>query len=138
MRQYKQAMRSAGDMERRAKAVLEAWLPGRVTVEHLDGNAAGDLVVRDGRMTLVVEVKRLADPGWLRGSFEQVRETARRVGRNVVPVVAVPFMGEGGRRLCQEAEMSWFDLCGNADISAPGLRIYVEGKANIFKRPGRP
>ena len=131
-------MRSAGDMESRAKALLEAWLPGQVKVEHLDGDAGGDLVVRDGRMTLVVEVKRLADPGWLRGAFEQVREAARRVGRNVVPVVAVPFMGEGGRRLCQEAEMSWFDLCGNADISAPGLRIYVEGKANIFKRAGRP
>ena len=131
-------MRSAGDLEAQAKAILEAWLRGDVKIERLDGDAGCDMVVRDGRTTLAVEVKRLADPAWLRGAFEQVRGAARRVGRNVVPVVAVPFMGEGGRRLCQEAEMSWFDLCGNADISAPRLRIYVEGKTNIFKRPGRP
>jgi hypothetical protein len=47
-------------------------------------------------------------------------------------------MGEVGRRLCEEANVSWFDLSGNAHIVAPGLRIHVEGKPNLFKRPGRP
>lgn len=34
--------------------------------------------------------------------------------------------------------LSWLDLSGNADIHAPGLRIFVEGKPNRFASAGRP
>jgi hypothetical protein len=47
-------------------------------------------------------------------------------------------MTDAGRRLCNEAGVSWFDLSGNADIRGPGVRVYVEGKPNRFKRRGRP
>jgi hypothetical protein len=47
-------------------------------------------------------------------------------------------MGEVGKRLCEEADVSWFDLSGNAHIVAPGLRILIEGKPNRFLRRGRP
>jgi len=57
---------------------------------------------------------------------------------NAVPVVAVPYMGDLGKRLCAEADVSWFDLSGNADIDAPGLRVLIEGKPNRFVRSGRP
>ena len=30
------------------------------------------------------------------------------------------------------------DLSGNADISAPGLRILIQGRPNLFKSAGRP
>ncbi len=94
--------------------------------------------MREGHNRLVVVLKRLAEPGWLSGAIEQARAAARRVGPSAIPVVAVPFMGEAGRTLCREARVSWFDLSGNADIAARGLRIYVEGKPNQFKRRGRP
>lgn len=55
-----------------------------------------------------------------------------------IPLVAVPYMGEAGRKLCAQAGFSWLDLSGNAHIEAPGLRIHVEGKPNLFKRRGRP
>jgi len=55
-----------------------------------------------------------------------------------VPLVAVPFMGDAGRKLCAEADVAWLDLSGNARIFAPGLYILVEGKPNLFKRRGRP
>ncbi len=55
-----------------------------------------------------------------------------------VPLVVVPFMGDVGKRICQEQQVSWVDLSGNANISGAGLRVLVEGKANRFKRPGRP
>jgi hypothetical protein len=56
----------------------------------------------------------------------------------VLPVVAVPFMGDVGKRLCADAGVSWFDLSGNAHIVAPGLRILIEGKPNRFVQRGRP
>ena len=127
-------------MERRAEPLLRGWLPDNVEIKTARdaGDAPCDLVVRGSRFTLVVEVKRLAEPGWLGGAIEQVRAAARRVGRNAVPVVAVPFMADGGRKLCEDAKVSWFDLSGNAHIEAPGLLIHVEGKPNVFKRRGRP
>jgi hypothetical protein len=53
-------------------------------------------------------------------------------------MVAVPYMGEVGRRVCEEANVAWLDLSGNARIFAPGIRVRVEGQPNRFKRPGRP
>jgi hypothetical protein len=130
-------MRSAGDIETQARDLLLGWLSPQAESSY-PGHGGADVIVREGPVTLVVEVKRLAEPGWLRGAIEQVREAARRVGPTAVPVIAVPFMAEGGRRLCEEANVSWFDLSGNAHIVASGLRIHVEGKPNIFKRRGRP
>jgi Transcriptional regulator, AbiEi antitoxin, Type IV TA system len=130
-------MRSAGELETQARDLLVGWLSGQAESSYPEPGGA-DVIVRDGPLTIVVEVKRLAEPGWLRGAIEQVREAARRVGSTAVPAIAVPFMAEGGRRLCEEANISWFDLSGNAHIVASGLRIHIEGKPNIFKRPGRP
>ena len=47
-------------------------------------------------------------------------------------------MGETGRRFCDERELAWLDLSGNAHIKAPGLLIHVEGRPNRFKSAGRP
>jgi DNA-binding MarR family transcriptional regulator len=69
----------------------------------------------------------------------QVRAYAEHFKKKAIPVVAVPYMGEVGRKLCDEAGVSWLDLSGNAHLSGPpGLRVHIEGKPNLFKRPGRP
>jgi hypothetical protein len=47
-------------------------------------------------------------------------------------------MGDVGRRICEEACVSWLDLSGNARIIAPGLRVIIEGKTNQFIVRGRP
>lgn len=57
---------------------------------------------------------------------------------HIVPLLAVPFMGDTGRRFCDEEDCSWLDLSGNAKIRAPGLLVRIEGKPNRFKRRGRP
>src|SRR4051812_25110493 len=112
-------------MERQAEALLKAWLSAGARVARPRGRSdeGAELLIREGRHTLVVEVKRLADPGRLRAAVDQVRAAATKIGRSAVPVLAVPFMGPTGRRLCEELKVSWFDLSGNADIAAPGLRI---------------
>ena len=55
-----------------------------------------------------------------------------------MPIVAVPFMGETGRRLCAEAGVSWVDLSGNAWIDAPEKQIRFVGHKNRFASAGRP
>jgi hypothetical protein len=57
---------------------------------------------------------------------------------DVIPLLVVPFMGDVGKRLCQEQGVCWLDLSGNALIVAPGLRIRVEGQPNRYKSRGRP
>ena len=71
----------------------------------------------------------------LKAGVSRARE--RGLWQHVVPVLAVPFMGPSGRRLCRDEDCSWLDLSGNASIRAPGVLARVEGNANRFKRRGR-
>lgn len=47
-------------------------------------------------------------------------------------------MTEAGRRACEAASVSWFDLSGNAHIAGRAIRVLVDGRPNRFRRPGRP
>lgn len=55
-----------------------------------------------------------------------------------IPLLAVPYMGEAGRKRCEDANVAWLDLSGNARILAPGLNIRIEGQPNRYVRRGRP
>src|SRR6185436_13055464 len=112
-------------MDRFAETLLRQWLPASATfrkAEH-EFHPGWDLVAKEGHAVLVIELKRLADPSWLKSMLEPLRAAARKVAKSAVPVVVVPFMAEGGKRVCAQSGISWFDLSGNADITAPGLRI---------------
>jgi len=56
----------------------------------------------------------------------------------LIPLIAVPFMGDLGRALCASAHVGWFDLSGNAHFGWPGLTIHIEGRPNRFVPRGRP
>jgi len=99
---------------------------------------APDLVMQWGGHTFVVECRLSGTTGSVAPSVERVRRYARALGVHAVPVVAVPYMGEVGRSLCEQAEVGWLDMSGNGAIAATGLRVRVEGRPNRFKRPGRP
>lgn len=99
---------------------------------HADG------VVKAGPFTFVVEWKRSGTTSTVAQAIEQVRDYAAHMNGDVIPLVAVPFMGRAGRERCAERNVAWIDLSGNAGISAPGLHILIEGKPNEYKRRGRP
>jgi hypothetical protein len=120
-----------------AKRLLESWLD-HPKFRHEQGPGEADLVVDQGSLRLVVEVKQSTDVASVGAAIAQARKQAARLGRRSVPVVVAPFMGDVAKRLCAEAAVSWFDLSGNASIIAPGLRILIEGKPNRYLRPGRP
>lgn len=104
---------------------------------------AADLVLEVPGAVLPVEWKAVGDAANVGSAIRQLREAAKgwgkgRAARAVVPIVAVPFMGETGRRLCSEAAVSWLDLSGNVWIDAPGRQIHIVGHRNRFASAGRP
>jgi len=77
-------------------------------------------------------------PGKLLAAIHRLKRTAMEAGGGAIPLVAVPYMGQMGKRLCEESQVAWVDLSGNARIEAPGLKILVSGRPNLFKQRGRP
>ncbi len=125
----------------RARRLLREWLgepaPSFTSSPRIK-DVEVDLLVQYGKRCLVVEYKGSGNAALVGAAIKVVQRHAAAVSRSSIPVVAVPFMGDVGRALCDEAGVSWFDLSGNARIAAPGLRIFVEGKPNLFVRRGRP
>jgi hypothetical protein len=88
--------------------------------------------------TFIVEYKNSGAAAAISAAIDQVQRSASALGRPVIPLIVVPFMGPVGRRRCEEAQVAWLDLSGNARIFAPGIRVVIEGQPNQFKRRGRP
>jgi len=95
-------------------------------------------LVRAGKYDFLVECKGSSSLASLNPAVVRFRDDSRNLGRNVIPLLVVPYMGETGRRFCDERELAWIDLSGNAHIKAPGLLINIEGRPNRFKSAGRP
>jgi len=98
-----------------------------------------DLTFRKGDQTFLVECKYSGDAASVSIAARQIKTYVEHFKPKGVPVVAVSYMGDVGRRICEEEGVSWVDLSGNAHLSSPPtLLIHVEGKPNRFKRTGRP
>jgi hypothetical protein len=122
-----------------ARRLLSSWLDRpKFKTEHRRSDREADLIVEQGDVRLVVEFKFSSDAASIGAAVDQVSAYAALLGRHSVPVVATSFMGDVGKRRCADAGVSWFDLSGNANIAAPGLRIIIDGKPNKFLRRGRP
>ncbi len=91
-----------------------------------------------GGLNFVVEWVGSPTGGPVAAAADRALQRRRVLGKAAVPLVAVPFMGEAGRRACEAAGVAWLDLSGNARIVAPRLRIIVAGQPNRFRSPGRP
>lgn len=110
----------------------------KVKVPRTARRSRSDMLLSLGSRLLVVECKASGQAASVAMAARRARELSDAHGKRAVPLVAVPYMGEVGRRLCEEAGVSWLDLSGNAHLVAPGLRVQIEGKPNRFKRVGRP
>ncbi len=105
---------------------------------HPGRRPAIDFEMRAAGQVFVVAFKKSTSAAPIAETVRQILEIVKRERRSLVPVLAVPFMGNVGRRICAQADVNWFDLSGNAHIVARGVRIIVEGRANRFKSVGRP
>jgi len=107
-------------------------------VARSEERSGADFVISAAGQVFVVEFKASAGAAQLASAARQLREYVGRVGRRAVPLLAVPFMGEVGRRLTEEAGIGWIDLSGNGRIVAPGIRVIIDGRPNHFRSAGRP
>ena len=103
-----------------------------------------DCMLKAGPFVFVVGWKSVATVASIGEVVRQLRRHANAVRQSglvhgtVIPLMVVPFMGDIGRERCANYRVAWLDLSGNARISAPGLRILIEGMPNRYKRSGRP
>jgi len=97
----------------------------------------GFLVVASGYHFLV-ECKSTAARAPLLMALQQISEIKDSFKKDAIPLIVVPYMGKSGIDFCQDHDLSWIDLSGNAHIKAPKLLIHIEGRQNRFKTVGRP
>jgi len=115
----------------RVRVKLGPFVPG-------DENNRADLLVSAGNFNFAVEWKASGQASAVAMALRSVRRFVEKSRKKGIPLVAAPFIGEVGQKMCEEADVCWLDLSGNAHLAGPGLRVNIEGKPNQFKRPGRP
>jgi hypothetical protein len=125
-------------MVEQAPAALASLLGLAASSVTVHAAAETDVLASAAGYHFAVEVLTGAAPGALAAKASAVVAAAQHRRRKTVPLLLVPFMSEVGRSVCEAAGISWFDLCGNARIAAPGIRIIVDGQPNRFTGPGRP
>ena len=97
-----------------------------------------DAVVTAGGNTFVVECKSSGSLSQIAMAVHQLVQAHEHFPDPVIPLLAVPYMGESARAHCEQNGVAWLDLSGNARIVAPGIFYQDLGHPNRFRRPGRP
>ncbi len=77
-----------------------------------------------------VEIKTAGYPQYIRDGIASLKQITK-TNPSYYPVIVVPFIGERGKRICDENNVGYMDFGGNTKITCPGILIYTEGK----KRP---
>jgi hypothetical protein len=119
-------------------AELFGSAPTALQVEHVGATRGYDFAVALPGYRFMAEYKSNASAGAVAAAVQGLQRCAETEKHGRLPLVVVPFMGEVGRQLCERSGVSWLDLCGNAKIIAPGLRMWIEGRPNKYSERGRP
>lgn len=117
--------------------VSEAVPSGSTDMDNADW--IPDLQLCADNTPFLIEYKAQASSEAVGAAIQHIRAfKAESEKENVLPLLVVPFMWNVGRRLCQEAGISWMDLSGNAWIWEGGFRVSVLGRPNAYKQKGSP
>lgn len=110
----------------------------RVSIRGGKREPESDFIIKAGEHTFLVDFKSSSARAPLLLALMRFNEKRRDNGKDGIPLLVVPYMSETGRRFCEEHNLAWLDLSGNAHIKVPGLLINVNGRPNRFKSTGRP
>ena len=122
---------------KRLRELLGSLYDSTVFGEYV-GDFMWDAVVYASTHTFLLEYKRSGSIAPVRLATQHLKQAIRRESIcSLIPLIAVPYMGEMGREYCEASGVSWLDLSGNAGIFAPGLHIRERGHRNRFRSPGR-
>ena len=108
-----------------------------VEVHSTDGHQWDAVFTARGH-SFVLEWKRSGSLGHVAYAIHQLEAAKQSLPHNVIPLLAVPYMGEAAQERCAQAEIPWLDLSGNARIIVPGIFYQNLGNPNRFRRVGRP
>ena len=97
-----------------------------------------DAVLTSGGHRFVLEWQRTGSLAQVAAAIHQLHSARDSFDYELIPILAVPYMGETARERCAKAGISWLDLSGNGRIVAPGIFYQNLGNPNLFRRPGRP
>ena len=103
-----------------------------------DDGRVWDAVLTFRGHSFAMEWKRSGSVGPVTSAIRQLRMAQRSFHHEIIPLLAVPFMGRAAQERCAQAELPWIDLSGNARIILPGIFYQNLGNPNRFRRPGRP
>lgn len=133
--------------ENRAREALRQLLEKIpiLQIQGIEGEAAPhggqpDLIARllvDGRPhVLVCEYKSSGQPRYARTALLQLRDYVAHQAMLATPVFIAPYISPAARQLCEEMEVGYLDLVGNARIAFGGVFIerLVEGKPAAEQR----
>ncbi|HVS36504.1 MAG TPA: hypothetical protein VMS17_13150 [Gemmataceae bacterium] len=112
--------------------------PKAIKVDATDPRQKVDFYISTPDHLFLGEYKSNAQASIVAVGIEQLQQYAQAAAVAGLPLLVVPYMGEVGRQLCDQAGVSWLDLSGNAKIVAPGLHVRVEGRPNKYLDRGRP
>jgi len=126
-KQVKLSDRPTRGPETRVLGALHELLPRfQITEERPRQPVAWDLtlVIRSGRTVrrLLVEWKSVGEPRYLGQAITVLKLGTGQSPRNY-PLVAAPYIGPEGQRLCREAGVGYVDLTGNAFLRFDGVLI---------------
>ena len=106
--------------------------------ERSDDGGQWDAVFAVRGLSFVLEWKSSGSPGNVAAAIRTLERAKHSFPHEVIPLLAVPYMGEAAQELCARAELPWLDLSGNARIIVPGIFYQNLGNPNRFRRAGRP
>lgn len=111
--------------------------PGlEMAAEGSPASSSIDLLARDAKgRRWVFEIKGSSGPGQVDQAARQLRDFA---DADAIPILVVPYMSEAGAETAERAALNWFDLSGNASIRGENLRVWIQGRPNELRTPGRP
>ena len=131
------AIQQAADRLAEILGDLELAEDTHVTV-HSREDRQWDAVFSASGLSFVVEWKSSGSPGPVAAAIRWLELAKKSFPHEVIPLLAVPYMGEAARKLCARAKLSWLDLSGNARIVAPSIFYQNLGNPNHYPRAGRP
>jgi hypothetical protein len=122
-------------------AELLALSPRQIEVEAGPRPASDvpfDRIVRAAGFRFAMEYRSRGDAAEMGAAVRLAQRAGVGSRAKAIPLVVAPFIGDVGRKICEEEGVCWLDLSGNAHLVAPGLRVNIQGQPNKFIRPGRP
>ena len=114
------AIRQAADRLAEIFGVPELAEDTHIAVRSNDGRQ-WDAVFAARGLSFVLEWKRSGSLGHVAAVIRTLETAKHGLPHEVIPLLAVPYMGEAAQKLCAQAELPWLDLSGNARIIVPGI-----------------